>query len=128
MRQGHTHRLVAILVLLFASAEISADIISPGLCCEEFCGLAGPYTPYVSVVDISLDGADMMSAADDSTHEDSSSPVPAEEDCFCCCTHILPSLRFAVAEPDAISLTSGLANTILPIAPPQSAYHPPRLS
>jgi hypothetical protein len=116
--------LIAILVLLFASAEISADTIWPGLCCEEFCGLAGSYTPYIAVADIS----DKISAADDSTHEDSSSPVPAEEDCFCCCTHILPSLRFAVAEPDAEALTSGLANTILPIAPPQSAYHPPRLS
>ena len=127
MRQGHTHRLIAFLVLLFASAEISADTISPGLCCEEFCGLAGSYTPYVAVADISLDGADKISAAADSTHEDSSSPAPAEEECFCCCTHILPSLHFAVAEPDAEPLTSELANTFLPIAPPQSAYHPPRL-
>ena len=128
MRQGPIHRLVAVLFLLFASADMSADIISPGACCEEFCGLAVSYTSYDATPDRAPDGTDKISAVDDSTHGESSGPIPTEDECFCCCAHILPSLHFAVAETDAGPLVSGLANTILPIAPPQSAYHPPRLS
>lgn len=128
MRQGSIHRLIAVLFLLFASADMSADIVSPGSCCEELCGLAGLNTAYAATADQAPDGIDKISAVDDSTHEESSGSIPAEEECFCCCAHILPGLHFAVAELDAEPLTSGLANAILPIAPPQSAYHPPRLS
>jgi len=124
MRRGHSYRWFAVLFLLFASAEISVDVISPELCCEELSGLVSSGSSFAAA----RDDVDKISAVDNSTHGESSNPGSTEEECFCCCAHILPSLHFEVAELGVEPLTSSLANTILPIAPPQSAYHPPRLS
>jgi hypothetical protein len=128
MRQGRLYRWFAVLFLLFASAEILVDVISPGICCEELSGFVSSCAPGAADPAQAPDGLDKISAVDNSTHGEPSSPFPTEEECFCCCAHILPSLHFEVADLDVESLTSDLANTILPIAPPQSAYHPPRLS
>jgi hypothetical protein len=132
MRQGSVYRLVAILFLLLASADIAVDVVSPELCCEELRSLAGSYSTDAASTDAAAPSQESgnlykISAGDNSTPEAPSSPI-TEEECFCCCAHILPSLHFEVANFDLDSLTSGLANTILPTAPPQSAYHPPRLS
>lgn len=127
MRQGSVYRLVAILFLLLASADIAVDVVSPELCCEELRGLAGSYSTDAAAPSQESGNLYKISAVDNSTPEAPSSPI-TEEECFCCCAHILPSLHFEVANLDLDPLTSGLANTILPTAPPQSAYHPPRLS
>lgn len=128
MRQGSTQRWIAILFLLFASAEISADVIAPELCCEELRGLVNTIIPDTATLAISQDDEAPIGEVNNSNREKPSGPVSTEEECFCCCAHILPSLHFEVAKLDVEPLTSGLANTILPIAPPQIPYHPPRLS
>jgi hypothetical protein len=128
MRQGSLHRWLAVLFLLFASTDISADVVSPQACCEELDGLASAYTLNISAQAQDFDGVAKIDVKDSSTPEQPSTPPPLEEECFCCCSHIIPSVHFEVAELDVEPLMSGVANFILPIPPPQSMYHPPRLS
>lgn len=128
MRRGHLHRCFAVLLLLFASAEIFIDAVWPELCCEELSGLAEACAPGADVATGAARGLDTISAVDNPAHEPSSSPVNGEEECFCCCAHILPSLHFKVADVDVGPLARDLANAILPITPLERAYHPPRLS
>ena len=127
MRQGSLHRWLAVLFLLFASTDISADIVSTELCCEELSGLAS-CTVDVSTLAQDFDSVAIIGVKDNSTPDQPSTPIPNEEECFCCCSHIIPSVHFEIADLDVEPLVSGFANFILPIPPPQSMYHPPRLS
>jgi hypothetical protein len=50
-----------------------------------------------------------------------------EEDCFCCCTHVMPSPVFA--SPDNAELVisrSTVARIFIPSVPSDNPYHPPR--
>ena len=61
-------------------------------------------------------------------------PVPEdssrhEEDCFCCCAHVLPPALLSLAGRRYASLPSQeiiVPTTALPFAPHQAIYHPPR--
>lgn len=58
------------------------------------------------------------------THD--SIPTPSDEDCFCCCSHIV--LGYAIgavtsSAPPGIGLPM---DDILPSPPPQDTYRPPR--
>ena len=120
MRQGFLHRWFAVLLFTFAFADLSADLISPQLCCEGIGNLA------VSTQHINDTIA--LVAADDFGHEQSSEPLNIEEDCFCCCSHILPSVHFEVAVLDIKPPASLMTNAFLPTPPPQKTFRPPRLS
>ena len=124
MRQGFLHRWFAGLLFIFAFADLSADLMSPQLCCEGIGNL-------VASGDLSaqyINDASAFIAADDFGHEQSSDPLNIEEDCFCCCSHILPGVHFDVAVLDIKPPASLLTNAFLPTPPPQKTFHPPRLS
>lgn len=124
MRQGFLHRWFAVLLFIFAFADLSADMVSPQLCCE---GIGNLVVSGVSSTQPAND-AIAFKAADDFGHEQSSDPLNIEEDCFCCCSHILPSVHFDVAVLDIKPPTSVLTNASLPTPPPQKTFRPPRLS
>jgi hypothetical protein len=56
----------------------------------------------------------------------SSEPVPANDDCFCCCTHVLPGHFFEVTRLLVTPARADLKHTALPSAPSQAPFHPPR--
>jgi hypothetical protein len=59
-------------------------------------------------------------------HEHSQNSEADCEDCFCCCSHILPSANFS---PQPIALYSqirDLNKLVLPAAPPRDTFRPPR--
>jgi len=120
MRQGFLHRWFAILLFIFAFADLSADLMSPQPCCEEISDLV--------ISSAASTQASAFVAADDFGHDQSSDPLNIEEDCFCCCSHILPGVHFDVAVLDIKPPASLLTNTFLPTPPPQKTFHPPRLS
>ncbi len=127
MRQSYLHRWLAVLFLIFAVTDIFADILSPQLCCEWIDNLATLETPEsLSSTQVINDLAAL--SPHDSKEEQSSTPLNIEEDCFCCCSHILPSIHFDVALLNKGPSTLVLTNTPLPIPPPQTMFHPPRFS
>ena len=70
-----------------------------------------------------------VTASSESKDEQRSDPQHRDEDCFCCCTHVMPSPLF-VAPGDAESglIASRHQNTSIPAAPPNNPYHPPRFA
>jgi hypothetical protein len=124
LRQSYISRAVAIFFLLFTAA----DLMTPHLCSEEL-GLS-------SLSDLRLAGSInsqteniATSIADANSHqEESSAPEQAHEDCFCCCSHILPEIHFVVAGVLLERLEADAAISSLPTGPPHKPYHPPRLS
>jgi hypothetical protein len=123
MKLGRLHRILAIFFLIFACV----DYLSLEVCSEEMGGVAIPCThiPSASTHSNDVDGRAFVNDSGQGQHSD---PVSCQEECFCCCSHILPVLHFEVPqlaiEPPARELTIA----ILPIPPPQTLFHPPRLS
>lgn len=133
MRQSALHNWFAILLLVFASVDLSADLVSPQSCCEWIDNLATSSAPQpASSAAIARDNTALVAAAlvatDDSHPETPANPSDVGEDCFCCCAHILPGAHFDVAILHARPPASLLTNARLPIPPSQSPFRPPRLS
>lgn len=52
---------------------------------------------------------------------------PKDEDCFCCCTHVMPSPVFHSFENAELAIERSTGHRLLiPSAPPDNPYHPPR--
>ena len=117
-------RGVAIFFLLFTLA----DLANPHFCSEEMEGLPLP-TKGEARMNTDSDRKVAPAATDDSQHrEESPEPGSDNEDCFCCCSHIIPAIHFTVSGADLKTPSTDLFNSSLPTSPPQSRYHPPRLS
>ena len=124
LRQSYISPAVAVFFLLFTAA----DLITPHLCSEE---LGLPSFGSLSSINSILDRTDQiaMSIADaDSHQEESPAPTQSNEDCFCCCSHILPEVHFAVEGMLLEPLDTDPAISSLPTGSPDRPYHPPRLS
>ena len=127
LQKGPLLRVFAVVLLLHAGA----DLAFPELC---------PDKPFDAGFTQSLDLASRASgnetspplaapAPHESKDERRSDPQPGDEDCFCCCTHVMPSPLFVApgdAEPGL--LASRYQNTSIPAPPPNNPYHPPRFA
>lgn len=113
------------VILLFASLTI-LDIATPEMCPEKFGG-----RPLVTA------GAKMSEAwaagnaalsvsGGGGTPHQSPAPLPADDDCICCCAHYLPGVVFHVAHLKVESPIDEAAIVSLPSSPPRSLFHPPR--
>lgn len=125
------HRMV-ILLLAFAFFDLAViDIIAPQLCNDGFSTMAGAAPAQNAfeefdqnaTVDAAL-GARSSSPQQDS-HSDSS-PASTEEDCFCCCSHILPGFSFEYVTLNTMPRIDIALIASLPTPPPQNTFHPPR--
>jgi hypothetical protein len=111
--QPYIRRGIAVFFLLFTIVDIS----SPHVCCEELNGL---------VESVAQSAAVNASIVHDSRSQPPAKPSASEEDCFCCCSHVLPSLSLNMAELDFKSPETDPQQDCL-LTPPLSAlYHPPR--
>ena len=125
-RHGRLIRAVSVFFLLFTAADIALP--------QYFCG-----GEEVGGLPLSHVAAAPAEAADPGT-ERSSVPAPAdslpgqvpdeaphEEDCFCCCAHVLPALAFTrAATAELRSPEPPQKQQSLPSPPLQLLYHPPR--
>lgn len=82
--------------------------------------VGSPVDPTIKI-GISVDSSD-------SHQNESPAPIQGDEDCFCCCSHILPGLHFVVAGIVSETLEADPTISSLPTGPPHTLYHPPRLS
>lgn len=124
-RHGRLTRAVVIFFLLYTGADIT---LPQYFCPDEFGGrIASPTR--------STGGAQkgQLAAAVDASHDvPSETPpeqTPHEEDCFCCCAHVLPGTNLARAELNELNSTpSVIESDSLPSPPVREMFRPPRLA
>jgi len=78
---------------------------------------------------ISADSREDKLAISPSTPKDHSNDreAPRDEDCFCCCAHVLPSPVFVDSDnAELTELHTAPIRATLPTAPSNSLYRPPR--
>jgi hypothetical protein len=130
MRLRRLRRGIAIFMVAFAFFDMAVvDMFFPQLCVDE-------QTPQFisSPIDTTDNSAgkiaDNLTAVSnhDSQPDQDSHQSSTDEDCFCCCSHIIPSQHVNVATLNFPPYPDDAALPSLPSAPPHGAFHPPRHS
>ena len=107
--RGKLRKVMATLLLMYALADLSI----PGLCRE------------------SRDGPNLGPVAIQMATQHSGGPVtsqgPDEDNCFCCCSHILPSLPLSLASGVLTDLAWGPQSPPLVSFEITPLHQPPRL-
>lgn len=116
------YRGISVFFLLFTIVDIS----SPHLCCEDLDGLAGSAAQNNTIKASVVDEGMTAVVNDDSRPQQPAGPSSSEEDCFCCCSHVLPGLSFSVAVLHFESLEADPQQDCLLTPPLRALYHPPR--
>ena len=125
------HRNLQCGIALFFVLFTVLDILSPHLCSEDLGGLTD--SPARAANASAVDEATPSDEAKLSIANDASQPtqpaVPSstdEEDCFCCCSHVLPGLSFSIAVLHFRSPEADLQQDLLRTPALRALYHPPR--
>jgi len=112
-------RGVANLLVIFPFVDLTViDLGFPQLC--------GDNLMTMRTIDSSQDASLSVTPASDQDQESHSECI--EEDCFCCSAQIVPGAPMSVAALGARSFITEAHPASLPTTPPQSTFHPPRLS
>jgi len=115
-----------IFLLAFAFIDLTfIDLAFPQFCGDDRVALVASSENEDSRQN---DGACAAADVRDSQRNRDSQPVSADEDCFCCCSHIMPGRRIAVAPPEMTPRLNILSTELLPSPPPRDTFHPPRLA
>jgi hypothetical protein len=118
LRPNRVYRGIAVFFLLFTLADLTFS----GFCCDEFIELS-PSAQTQSLPD-TMTSAD--TADSNQQGEQHSQSGAMEEDCFCCCIHILP---VTVQDSSGVAILQHqyqVRHAGLPTAPPNGTDHPPR--
>ena len=123
LRNERWLKVVAILFLVYTGI----DLVSCQFCCENVAGLP---TEYVRTLSPERQVNESFAVSDPSSEKSSDeqrSNPSRDEDCFCCCTHVMPSPVFASLVNTVLKMNTGLEeSTRIPTAPLNNPYHPPR--
>lgn len=125
-RRQKIFRAIAILFLL----HTGVDLLAPQVCAEErgliiieaneLQDTAPDLASYVS---------SLASAASTKEHNQAPDQQQRDEDCFCCCAHVVPASVFhgnSISEIISISLPTKQA--LVPLQLPKAYFHPPRFA
>jgi hypothetical protein len=121
--------VVAFLLLWIALFDLTVvDMFSIQLCKAESGAIAGAIPVVNADVRFGQNTAVNATITDqDSLPQQDSSPASAEDDCFCCCSHVLPVCPINQVTLNTIPrIDVPLIETLLS-PPPQDTFHPPRL-
>jgi hypothetical protein len=128
LRRNRLYRGMAIFFLIFALVDLTIiDLAFPQLCESDI----SPMPTSLSAINSTYLSGTVFAAAstgDDDDRDQRSEPECEEEDCFCCCSHIVPGVPLSIAPLGLKTMAAVAAITSLPSPPPQSTYHPPRSS
>lgn len=118
--------MIALLFLVYTGA----DLALPQYVCsgEEFANLSFQTRKAPTPAERINASSNLVSdIARDSHDSEAPEQEPCEEDCFCCCSHILPGLNLAQFGNSDIRTPRLVAQDDQLLSPPlQSTYHPPR--
>lgn len=101
------------------------DICSPEACAEELLGLPAALT-HQAEGGCSDDGPPLAGDAGTESHDPSAPAHSGEEDCFCCCAHIITVAHFGGMSERAARHLSAFLPVTLPTGPPLAPFRPPR--
>ena len=124
LRNERWLKAVAILFLLYTGI----DLVSCQVCCENIAGLPTEFALALSAERQANETFAVVSdqSSEKSRDEQRSNPS-SDEDCFRCCTHVMPSPVFTSAANTSLKMKMGLAENIsIPTAALNNPYHPPR--
>jgi hypothetical protein len=108
VRMGRWQRFVTVLLLALAFVDITLiDAVSPQIC---------------------NDGAESPAGFIVAGSNSDSTPASTDEDCFCCCSHIILDCAFNFGTLIPGVRLSIPSSEILPSPPSQDTFHPPRLA
>ena len=124
LKPGRLHRGIVIFFLAFTLF----DLMFPQFCDEEeaFSSASNAIVKKSQINNV--DSARYL-GAENSQPTNQSQPTPIADDCcFCCCAHVLPTHIFLVNFFELSVPANNLKNISLPISPPPTTFHPPRFS
>ena len=124
LRKGRLLKVVAMMFLL----HTGVDLFFPELCTEEPFGAALTQTVTPShAAKIEGFAAGVVADFNQSKEQEPSEPKHRDEDCFCCCAHVMPSPLFVNPESAELRLPdSSPPNVLILSTPLPNPYHPPR--
>lgn len=130
VRKRHTRlaRVLALFFLIFTGADIS---MPQYFCGGEEVGDLPTQSRSAKTTILTTDESRTIAvySAQESQPGESPEQVPHEEDCFCCCAHVLLGLSFKTAEYSILKSPRAPAEMDRLLSPPlQSTYHPPRFA
>src|SRR5262245_32451223 len=135
MKPGPLQRGIAIFFLFFTFVDlIVLDLMGQRRCIEGFesASMVGSMlTPDENFQDDQSYRVALVRAATDdqpTLPADESSEAGHDEDCFCCCSHLLHSVSLVA---DSLNIPAKAADPALPFIPspsPHGTYRPPRLA
>ncbi|MGH9900593.1 MAG: hypothetical protein ACRD68_02015 [Pyrinomonadaceae bacterium] len=126
-RRRRLTRAVVIFFLLHAGADLA---FPQYFCREDFGGIIAAANSTDSTkpaqkeqLAASFDGSDGIPS------ETPSEQLPHEEDCFCCCAHVLPSADLSRIKINELNSTQpAVRSDSIPSPPVREMYRPPRLA
>ncbi|MGH9906586.1 MAG: hypothetical protein ACRD8U_13505 [Pyrinomonadaceae bacterium] len=127
LRKGRLVRAVALLFLF----HTGVDLLFPQLCSEEpVSGAIGQVLPVSKEATGDVTPSIVAVSVNDGFEEKQrEEQPPRDEDCFCCCTHVMASGGFVNAESvDLKQPTNSRQNISILSVPPDNPYHPPRFA
>ncbi len=126
MRLGRLRRGIAIFLLAMAFFDMAiVDLFFPQLCGDDQVSILGA---------IPVESSERIAYEFAATRNQDSQPVQdshqsgTDEDCFCCCSHIIPSPQISVGALNCPPRPDDPAITPFPSSSPHGVFHPPRLS
>ncbi len=129
IRSERRRRLTRAVVIFFL-LHAGADITLPQYFCREDFGerVAASSTDSIKPAQ-NEQLASAFNKSDGVPSETPSEGLPHEEDCFCCCAHVLPSADLSRLELNELNSTQLVIKTdSLPSPPGREMYRPPRIA
>jgi hypothetical protein len=124
-RRSQLLRVIAMLFLLHSGV----DMLFPQLCNEEESFGGSFTTTWLLTTDSEAGKANAVDGSRGIPDDQPSDPQHRDEDCFCCCTHVMPSPVFASpADAELVLSRSTVSRIFIPTAPSDNPYHPPRVA
>lgn len=117
-------RGIALFFILFTFGEL----ILPDICTEELGGLPVRASHATTADARPADDSGISIHNAESGQEKQSAPSPSGEDCFCCCSHILPSFSLSLPTIAVKTPVEEIREGTLPTPPVHTLYHPPRFA
>ena len=123
-RKERLLKAVAILFLLYTGI----DLVTCQVCCENVAGLPTEVALALNAEREVNETYAVISVPSSEKSQDEERSNPSRDgDCFCCCTHVMPSRAFASSANTELKMNTSLADNIpIPTAPLNNPYHPPR--
>lgn len=124
-RRSRLFRATALLFLIYTGV----DLIFPQICCEEPVGAATTqsFAPSGEVATVNRSTVASFDISEETRNQQGSEVPCRDEDCFCCCAHVMPSPLFVEPSAAASNLGKGIRPRLSIIsAPLNTPDHPPR--